>query len=192
MKDKNDLNKPKIHFIVDQLINHEEKFSDEEIRDHLLTLQITALDTTSSLVAACVMFLAINQDIQQKVYDEIIHNFNDDGLVDYERLNEMKYLEMVLKETLRVFSPVPLSFREAFDDCDVGIGKVLRKGTKVYLLNFVAHQRKDIWGENSRNFDPENFSPENSLTRDPYAFIPFGSVSFTILNVQKPKIIQVI
>lgn len=173
------MNRPKIHFIVDQLINHEEKFSDKEIRDHLLTLQITASDTTTNLVLAAVLFMAMNQDVQQRVYEEIVDVFHDDIVdVDYERLNELKYMESVLKETLRLFSPLPIIMREAFDYVgDVGTGKPLKKNTKIYMLLYILHQRKDIWGENPWKFDPENFSLENTSERDPYSFLPFGSVS---------------
>lgn len=136
-------------------------------------------------MAACVLFLAINQEIQTKVYDEILEICQDDQSIDYERLNELKYLEMVLKETLRLFSPIPIFIREAIDDCDVGTGKTLKRGTKVFILNHIIHRRKDIWGENCSRFDPQNFSAENCSRRDPYSFAPFGTVSsFEILKYQ--------
>jgi len=165
--------KPKVNFIIDQLINHEEKFSDDEIREHLLTFLITASETTANLVSAAIMYMAIHQDIQQRAFDEIIDGF-DDAELSYERLSAFKYLEMVLKETLRLFSPLPIAAREAFEDCDVGIGRTLKKGTEIYLLNYILHQRKDIYGEDARRFNPENFSPENIAKRDSHSFLPFG------------------
>lgn len=167
----------KIEFIVDQLINHEPKYSDEYIREQTLTLIVAASDTTVNLVAGSMMFMAMNQDVQQKVYDEMSVVFGDDFTMDYDRINQLKYLEMVLKETLRLFSPLPITLREATAECDIGSGKVLKKGAQVLLLNYVLHTRKDIWGKDARKFDPENFSQEKSAGRDPYAYIPFGSVS---------------
>lgn len=179
-KHKNELNRPKIpiNFIVDQLINHEEKFSDEDIRTHLLTLQITASDTTTNLAASCIVFIAMNPEVQQKVYDEIVEIFRGDFDLDYERLNELRYLEMVLKETLRLFSPLPIMVREVIEDCDLGTGKTVKKDTKIVILGYVLHQRRDIWGSDSAKFDPENFSPESVSKRDPYSFIAFGSVGY--------------
>lgn len=182
VKDEGEANRVKINFIIDQLIYHPEKYSDDEIRDHLLTFMITASDTTLNLVAASLMYMAMNQDVQQKVYDEIEEIYSVDFNIDYERLSELKYLEMVLKETLRLFSPIPLMTREAFADCDVGTGKTCRKGTQIFILNYILHQRKDIWGKQAAKFDPENFSPENSSKRDPYSFVPFGSVFFDKLQ----------
>lgn len=128
------------------------------------------------------MFLAINQEIQKKVHDEISEDFvcGDDFEINYERLNNLRYLEKVMKETLRLFSPLPISARECLDDCDIGVGCVVKKGTKIILLNHILHCRDDIWGPNSHKFDPENFSDDKVSQRDPYSFIPFGIVS--ILN----------
>lgn len=177
VRSEGDAGRGKINFIVDQLINHEEKFSDREIREQLLTLQVTASDTTTNLVAACVMFMAMNQDVQLKVYEEIVGVFGDDFTIDYERLSELKYLEMVLKETLRLFSPLPVNLREASEDIDVGTGKKLRKGTIILTMAYILHQRRDIWGSDAGKFDPENFAHDKTSQRDPYSFIPFGSVS---------------
>lgn len=176
----NELNRPKTHFLVEPLlINQEARYSDQEIRDHLLTLLITASDTTVNLVGACLLFLAINQEIQQRVHDEIVEVFGDDDDAiefDYERLNELRYLERVLKETLRVFSPIPIYIRECIEDCDIGIGVTVKRDTKIFILNHVMHHREDIWGREARRFDPDNFSADKIAERDSSAFIPFGSV----------------
>lgn len=177
LKPENESSRAKINFIIDQLVNHEEKFSDTEIREHLLTLQVTASDTTTNLVCACFMYMAMNQDVQQKVFEEIEEVFGGDLNIEYERLNELKYLEMVVKETLRLFGPIPMMMREAFEDCDIGTGKTVKKGTRIYIFLYILHQRKDIWGRNASKFDPENFTAENTAQRDPYSFVPFGSVS---------------
>lgn len=180
VKPDSEPSRAKVNFIIDQLINHEEKFSDREIREHLLTLQITASDTTINLVGACFMYLAMNQDVQQKVFEEVEEIFGEDFNIEYERLNEMKYMEMVLKETLRLFSPIPVMMREAHEDCDVGTGKTLKKGTRIFTFLYILHRRKDIWGCEADKFNPENFLPENTAKRDPYSFVPFGSVSLFV------------
>lgn len=168
----------KVNYIVDQLANHEEKFTNQEIREHLMTLLITASETTANLVATTIMYLAINQDIQQKVYDEIHEVFSDDSVeVDYDNVGSLKYLEMVVKESLRLFSPIPISIRETTEELDIGVGKPLCKGTNIFIFNYVLHRRRDIWGADADKFDPERFSPENTSKRDPYGFLPFGAVS---------------
>lgn len=168
---KDEFEKPKIEFIIDQLINHESKFTDRELRDHLLTLKLTASDTTTNLVLATLLYMSIHPDVQQKVYDEMDFGNLD---VDYEQISNLRYLDMVLRETLRLFGPIPMMMRYAFEDCDLGTGKTVKAGTKIYILNYVLHQRRDIWGPKSNKFDPENFSPEQTSERDAYAYVPFG------------------
>lgn len=168
----------KVNYVIDQLINHEEKFTDQEIREHLMTLLVTASETSANYVATTIMYLAINQEIQQKVYDEICEVYCDDSVqVDYDNLGSLKYLEMVLKETLRLFSPIPISIRETIEELDIGLKKPLRKGACILIFNYVLHQRKDLWGRDAGKFNPDRFLPENVSQRDPYSFLPFNAVS---------------
>jgi cytochrome P450 len=170
----------KVNYIIDQLVNHEEKFTNQEIREHLMTLLITGSETTSNLVATTIIYLAINQNIQQKLYDEIHEVFNDDSVaIDYDNIGSLKYLDMVVRESLRLFSPIPISIRETIDELDVGLDKPLSKGTNIFFFNFILHKRSDLWGKDANKFNPDNFSPENVSLRDPYCFLPFGAVSLT-------------
>lgn len=176
----NSLNKKdlKVNYIIDQLVNHEEKFTDEEIRDHLMVFMITASETSANVVATILVYLAIFQDVQQKVYDEICEVYCDESVaIDYESISSLKYLEMVYRETLRLFSPIPISGRELVDELDMGFDKPLKKGAKIFIFHYVLHRRRDIWGKDADKFNPERFSPENCATRDPYSFLPFGAVS---------------
>lgn len=166
----------KINYIVDQLANHEEKFTNQEIREHLMVLLITASETTANLVATTIVFLSIYPEVQQKVYEEICQVYNDDAIeIDNDNLGQLKYLDMVIKETLRLFSPIPISARETIEELDIGLDKPLSKGANIFLFNSVLHRREDIWGADANKFDPERFSPENVALRDPYSFLPFGA-----------------
>ena len=130
-------------------------------------------------MATAIVYLAIYQDVQQKVYDEICEVFHDESVeVDYDNIGNLKYLDMVVKEILRLFSPIPMSMRQTIEELDIGLDKPLAKGATILIFHFVLHRRRDIWGKDSDKFDPERFSPENISKRDPYGFLPFGAVSF--------------
>lgn len=51
--------------------------------------------------------LAMHENVQHRIVEEINKVFgeNKDLIIDYEKLSELKYVEMVIKETLRLFSP---------------------------------------------------------------------------------------
>lgn len=126
-------------------------------------------------MATTLVYLAVYPDIQTKLFQEIQDIFGSSTDLNYENLSKLKYMDMVLKEILRLFTPVPISARETIDELDIGLKTPLSKGTKIFLFNYVLHRRKDIWGDNAEKFDPENFSPENISKRDPYSYVPFGS-----------------
>lgn len=103
----------KINYIIDQLVNHEEKFSNQEIREHLMVLLITASETSANYVATALVYLGIYQDIQQKVYDEIREVFHDDTVeVNWETVGRLKYLEMVMKGETKLLRC--LNYRDIF------------------------------------------------------------------------------
>lgn len=53
------------------------------------------------------LMLAMHESVQERVFEEINEVFggNKDLIADNEKLSELKYVEMVIKETLRLFSP---------------------------------------------------------------------------------------
>lgn len=64
-------------------------------------------DTTSTALNFLFLMLAMHENVQQRILVEINEVFGEckDLIVDYEKLSELKYVEMVIKETLRLFSP---------------------------------------------------------------------------------------
>ena len=67
-----------------------------------------------------------HKDVQDKVFAEIKEVLGTDkngDTVNYRTLQELKYLELVLKESMRLHPPVPVIGRTL--DADVKIGTVL-------------------------------------------------------------------
>ena len=79
----------------------------------------------------------------------------------------------VLKEAMRLFPPVPLHFREATKEIDLGHGHIIPEGTNIFMSGYTEHRDPRHFPDPDK-FDPERFSPQNSVGRHPYAYIPFG------------------
>lgn len=79
-------------------------------------------DTTTSGITMTLYHLSQNPDIQEKVFEEVRNIMGDDPKksVSYNDLQEMKYLEMVIKETLRIHPPVPSIGRTLQEDTIIG------------------------------------------------------------------------
>lgn len=89
-------------------------------------------DTTAAASSFVMCLLGLHQDIQNKVYDELYQIFGDSNrpATFYDTL-QMKYLERVILETLRMYPPVPIIARELKRDVKIGN---MRKYVYFYLL----------------------------------------------------------
>nr|CAD7461036.1 unnamed protein product [Timema tahoe] len=141
--------------------------SDSDIREEVNTFMFEGHDTTASAISFSLTSLALHQDIQDKVVKELYSIFGDsDRDANYRDIQEMKYLEMVVKEVLRLFPSVPAFVRNLQEDVELD-GYTLPKGANITIGAFVLHRDPDYFTDPEK-FDPERFSPENSQGRHPY------------------------
>nr|CAH7760813.1 unnamed protein product [Callosobruchus chinensis] len=92
--------------------------------------------------------------------------------VTYRDLQEMKYLECVLKETLRMYPSVPFISRRTDSDVVYKDGKIIPKDTTIMLFIFGAHKNPKYFK------DPEKFDPSRFETNEgnkPFAYTPFSA-----------------
>ncbi|KAJ9567970.1 hypothetical protein OSB04_003936 [Centaurea solstitialis] len=143
----------------------------------LQQLLIAGLDTTSVTLTWALSLLLNNPKSLKIVQDEIDEHVGRDRLVEESDLKNLIYLDVVIKETLRLYPVAPLSVpHESMEDCIVG-GYNIPKGTRV-LVNLSKMQRDpNIWS------DPSEFRPERFLTSHKdidvkgkhFELLPFGS-----------------
>lgn len=148
--------------------------SDKDIIEEAHTFMFAGHDTTSSAMAFAIYYLSKHQTVQEKVYNEICQIFgpenNDLNLKD---LNSTQYLDMVIKEVLRLTPPVSTYSRKI--EKDLQLSKYLvPAGASVTVFSYMLHRNEEIF-PNAEKFDPERFSAENSKNRHPYAYVPFSA-----------------
>lgn len=150
--------------------------SNADIREEVDTFMFEGHDTTTSGIAFTLYHLSRNPEIQQRVYEEItavLGSQEKTSYFDYSILQDLKYLEMVIKESLRITPPVPIIGRELTEDTVIG-GVKIPTGTTINIPVFALHYADESFPEPEK-FDPERFSLENLQDRHPYAYVPFSA-----------------
>lgn len=89
----------------------------------------------------------------------------------------MKYLDMVVSETLRKWPPAVVTDRKCTKEyllkSNDGNDVLLKRGDEIYIPIFNIH-RDPTFYENPEKFDPERFSDENKRLIQPSTYLPFG------------------
>ncbi|XP_028901104.2 probable cytochrome P450 6a13 [Zeugodacus cucurbitae] len=152
-----------------------ESLTMEEIAAQVFVFIIAGYETTSTTMTNCLWELAVNEDIQELVREEIVQVMQDhDDVLTYECLKQMTYLDQALKETLRKHPIAPALKRVAYEDYKVpGTNYVIKANTTV-LIPSEAIQHDPRYYPEPEKFDPLRFTPEAMEERHPMTFLPFG------------------
>ncbi|XP_068145398.1 probable cytochrome P450 6a14 [Drosophila tropicalis] len=137
---------------------------------------IAGFETSSSTMAFCLYELALHQDIQQRLRDEIntVLSGVENQELTYDAITQMTYLDKVLAETLRKYPVLSQLIREARQDYKFPESElVIEKGTSVLIPVHNIHHDPELYPEPER-FDPSRFDPEMVKNRHPCAYLPFG------------------
>jgi len=146
---------------------------EQDIIDEVLTIAVGAMETTRSTIKTMMMLLALFPDIQQRVCEEIERVLGKNDRPTPQDLQDMKYMEAVIKETLRLYPSIPIIGRQVNKTSTIN-GVVIPRGTCI-IMNLMAMHRNPKLFHDPLKFVPERFLAEGQEKRHPYAFIPFGA-----------------
>ncbi|XP_012536641.1 cytochrome P450 4g15 [Monomorium pharaonis] len=175
---ENDVGEKKRLAFLDMMFEFKKngQMTDEEIWEEVNTIMFEGHDTTAAGSSFVLCILGNYPDIQARVHEELDTIFgNSDRQCTYQDTLEMKYLERVILETLRLFPPVPMIARQLDKDVKIVTGDyVIPKSTTIIIGQFVTH-RLEKYYTNPLVFNPDNFLPEKMQQRHHYAYIPFSA-----------------
>lgn len=120
--------------------------------------------------------LAMYPKIQQKVFEECRAIFGDDlsRSLTMHDLNTLNYLELVIKETLRLYPSVPFFGRRMNEDATFG-GLTFPKGESIVISPFFLG-RDPVLFPDPLTFNPSRFEAEsNNEKNNVFAYVPFSA-----------------
>ncbi|XP_039953556.1 probable cytochrome P450 6a23 [Bactrocera tryoni] len=146
-----------------------------EIAAQAFVFLIAGFETSSSTMGYVLYELAKWQDIQNRLRAEIntvLERHNNQ--LTYESMQDMRYMEQVLSETLRRYPIVGHLVREADIDYKTADPRfTIEKGTMVIIPVYELHHDHQYF-PNPEKFDPDRFSEAEIKTRPACTYLPFG------------------
>ncbi|CAG2175258.1 unnamed protein product [Oppiella nova] len=152
----------------------EHYITDDEILANAWIFFVAGYDTTATTLSFATYELALNPDVQQKLYEEVMSSVDTNGEIDYDLLSKLSYLDAVVSETLRLHALSIRVARIASQDYKLGdTGITIKKGQAVSIPTYAIAHLEEFY-PNPESFIPERFLPENKPKLVPYTYLPFG------------------
>lgn len=148
---------------------NEDKLDESEVVAQVSTMTLAATDTTSNTACRILHLLAEHPEAQNRLRQEIIEASSGED-ISYDELNQLPYLDAIIRESLRLYPPATLISKEAIADTIlplsepiVGIdGKMIAeipiaRGTEIYVGILGSNTNKAMWGEDALEWKPERW-----------------------------------
>ena len=147
----------------------------ETMRDQVLMHMSNGFNGPSITGGWLAYVLATYPDVEEKVIAEIdaITGGDPDYDLQWDDLMALTYTTQVIKETLRVYPPMPITIRRSLKDGTLGRYRI-RKDDIILVGTLAAQRDPRYWGPHPDRFDPEQFAMEKVVDRPRHAMIPFS------------------
>ncbi|XP_038690091.1 cytochrome P450 71D9-like [Tripterygium wilfordii] len=169
------------------------QFTVDNVKAVILNIFLGGSETSATTMEWTMSELMRNPEAMEKAQAEVRQVFGAKGYVDETGLEELKFLKLVVKETMRLHPPLPLLLpRECGEKCNINGYEILAK-SRVLINAWAIGRDPNHWTE------PERFYPERFLDSSidykgtSFEYIPFGAgrricpgISFGIANVELP------
>jgi cytochrome P450 len=146
--------------------------SEKSLRDQVITIFLAGYETVANALIWTWYLLAQNPDCEKRLHAEIDRELQG-RLPTYDDIPRLRYTEMVLAESMRLYPPAWAMGRYARADFQLG-EYFLPAKTTVLMSQFIMHRDPRYFPDPLR-FDPERFSPEAKARRARFTYFPFGA-----------------
>ena len=147
----------------------------DTVRDQVLMHLSNGFNGPSITGAWLPYVIGSHPDVEEKLIAEIDQITGGDPGYDlqYDDLMALSYTTQVIKETMRIYPPMPVTIRRSLKNGMLGRYRI-RKGDIILVGTLAAQRDPRYWGPDSGRFDPDQFATEKVIDRPRHAFIPFS------------------
>ncbi len=146
--------------------------SERSLRDQVITIFLAGYETVANALSWTWYLLSQNPECERRFHDEIDSELHG-RLPTFDDLPRLRYVEMVLAESMRLYPPAWAMGRQARADFQLG-DFFLPAKTTVLMSQFVTHRDARFFPDPLR-FDPERFTAEAKARRTKLTYFPFGA-----------------
>jgi cytochrome P450 len=146
--------------------------SEQTLRDQVITVFLAGYETVANALSWTWYLLLQNSEWERRLHDEIDRELRG-CLPTYDDVPRLRYAEMVLAESMRLYPPAWAMGRHARADFRLG-EFLLPAKTTVLMSQFITHRDARFFPDPLR-FDPGRFTPEAKARRTKLTYFPFGA-----------------
>ncbi|GET00319.1 cytochrome P450 [Rhizophagus clarus] len=155
----------------------EERMTDDELKNQIMTFLLAGHETTSITASWALYLLAQHPHVQDLLREELVKAFPDKSNFNptYDEINSLEFLNCVVKEALRLYSPVTLISRINLKDKVFG-NYLVPKNTPIMISLMALHKSPEIWGPTAAEFDPKRWlDPTLTKNISNISYLPFNT-----------------
>ncbi len=141
------------------------------LRDQVITIFLAGYETVANAMTWTWYLLSQNPEAEARMHAEVDAVLGGRGAT-VEDVPQLKYTEMVMAESLRLYPPAWAMGRKALNDFELG-PYFLPRGTTMLMSQWIAHRNPEYFPDPLR-FDPERFRPD-APPRPKFSYFPFGA-----------------
>jgi len=145
--------------------------TDEQLRDEAMTIFLAGHETTANALAWTWYLLSQHPEIEARFHAEV-DDVLKGGLPTVEDFPRLRYTEMVLAESMRLYPPAWTIGRRALGDYQIN-GYTIPARSILLMSQYVMHHDPRFFPDPFR-FDPERWTPEAKESRPKFSYFPFG------------------